>query len=610
MLFSAFRIACLGGLLGLSFTVSVFSQEPTQPPAPASQTPASQTSKRQKELQAQTDLLLQEILTDTKQLRSAENRMRVLIETAELLWDRDRDLAKALFSDAVNSFGGVIKERAPAEEDDEPDLTANIYVEVLQRISQKDVALAYSLLQSTRVTFFPAPAPNDTQMLNEFEFNLFKQVAANDPQALFKYAKEALAKGISDSVLGMVDELNQKDPKLASELASDLIAKLKSDPGKSRREVTRLALQILGKVFPAMYTDPNAQAEPAALPKGLPLDAQARRDLLALIQQAVAQIDFGSPFEGDTWSLFRNLKNILPELERVSPTLGQMLRAKNAEYERLYGGLEKARSEMVSLMSKGTTQSFLERANRTGNEQFVAMAISKAMSEGNYDQAAQIARQKITDPTMRKEYLDNIERQKVETTVQTGEVAEARKAVYSIKSKHQRVQMLIALAGTAAAKQDLKTAAELVREAQLQLPPRPENLGQFQLFLEITKVYARIDSNQGFEVAELLVDQVNELTGAMATLDGFGYGASQRLRFNEFSLDRGQQAVSMLADWVETVTTLAPADVPRAKAVCERVARVELRTFARLRLGECLVNETSRVAAERETDEKSSASPR
>src|SRR6202035_3252464 len=86
-----------------------FAQDPTSQTATAQQTPAPEQQQEEKlKLERKATALLDQVVTEAQGLKLPENRVRVQITAADMLWDRSQARARGLFSDAAAVLGQMM----------------------------------------------------------------------------------------------------------------------------------------------------------------------------------------------------------------------------------------------------------------------------------------------------------------------------------------------------------------------------------------------------------------------------------------------------------------------------------------------------------------------
>src|SRR6476646_3734747 len=149
------------------------AQEPAaqQPTAqqPAAQEPTSDDAAKQKaELEKNAYRLLDQVIDEIQSLRLPENRVRIQINTADLLWDRNQERARSLFQQASEGVSDFVRSAAAASTGNQrggqqPDRRAfALRQELVLAAARHDAPLAYQLLAATKAPV-ATPASNQNQ---------------------------------------------------------------------------------------------------------------------------------------------------------------------------------------------------------------------------------------------------------------------------------------------------------------------------------------------------------------------------------------------------------------------------------------------------------------
>ena len=95
---------------------------------------------------------------------------------------------------------------------------------------------------------------------------------------------------------------------------------------------------------------------------------------------------------------------------------------------------------------------------------------------------------------------------------------------------------------------------------------------------EIARAFSRYDSKRAFEIIDPLIDQVNELCGAIRILEGFG---AENYEDDELNMRNGNTVANMAGQMSTVLGTLALSNFDDAKAEADRVRlpEVRLRTY-------------------------------
>ena len=248
-------------LAGAAFAAA---QDATSQSATAQPTPNPQQQQEEKlKLETKANALLEQVIAEAQALKLPENRIRVQIAAADMLWDKSAPRARGLFADAAAILGQMMLDVDRTERN--PDRN---YAQTLNQLRQDlvlaagrhDAELGYQLLRSTQPPT-PVTTAGDARRLlgpdpqNNLEQNLLATIAATDPKVAYQKASESLDKGeYPNSLDRVLAQLQSKDQEAFKKLSEKTLSRLGSDNIVSAREATSLAMSLLApgpRVAPA-----------------------------------------------------------------------------------------------------------------------------------------------------------------------------------------------------------------------------------------------------------------------------------------------------------------------------------------------------------------------
>ena len=169
--------------------------------APTPETEEQQKEKTEREKKA--FALLEQVVDEAQLLKLPENRIRLQINAAELLWQSNEGRARSLFSQAAEGVAEMVRstnteipigERRSFNQTRTP---IQLRQELVLTVARHDAPFAYQLLAATRQ---PAPAADPTGNIavnveDNLEQRLLAEVAALDPKLALQNAEQLLEKG-------------------------------------------------------------------------------------------------------------------------------------------------------------------------------------------------------------------------------------------------------------------------------------------------------------------------------------------------------------------------------------------------------------------------------
>ncbi|HEX8776078.1 MAG TPA: hypothetical protein VF735_21090 [Pyrinomonadaceae bacterium] len=581
------RFVCL-----LVFSLAVITSAAAQPaaPAPAEQGEAQATPEQQKaqqELERKALALLDEIIADTKALKSPENRILIKVAVADLLWPRNEARARTLYKEAANNFTEVLTADGDAGAMDVQftDNSTELRRALIQSIARHDPQWARDILRSTRPAAAAQPAgghaPGSEREL-QLEQSIASQIAASDPKQALELAEQTLSKGVSYELLNTVSLLMRKDREAAARLSSKIVTKLQTENLATNEEALNAAFRLLTMLSrnpESALSKTSATSQPAILTQ------QELRDLTEMIVTGALNSTSNNSYK------IIMLRPLLPEIERYAPARIAQVRSRLAEAvkrEERNGGMS---GELQEIMQNGTVDAILEAAPKAPemirNHIYLSAAM-KAVEQGDSDRARQIIEDNASDPAQRKYMMADIERMMMMKAAAEGNMELTRQMLSRLRTNEERVMALTQLATVASTKGDKKAALALLDEARSMVGSRAKNFAQLGAQLQVARGYARLDPARSLLILEPMIDQLNELVGAGALLGGFF--SEQFVKDDEIQLHVMNSVTGGLAgEFAVEFKALASADFDRTKAAADRFQRSEIRVMARLMIAQSIL---------------------
>ncbi|MFL6256544.1 MAG: hypothetical protein ACJ74T_16185 [Pyrinomonadaceae bacterium] len=571
--------------------------------APAETKAAAEAERVRVELERKAVGLVEEALAEAQSLKLLENRVRAQTTAARLLWPRDLKAARAAFKSAADSIAVMNADVDPEDAQfyNAVQTVAQLRGELINAAAPYDANLALEFLRATRPTYLDALAaagygqPWQEQSL---EMSIVVQIAAQEPQKALEIAEESLSKGVSMSLLGVVQQLRLKEPAAASKLAVEIARRLRPEDLRSQNEAGAVAQQLILLTRPAE----NPQANPVANSTGAVLvsagsvvpdsggaallDEQTRRELIEKVLTAMAA---GAPSQGGGYSLFYAFQALLPELEKTVPARAAALRRQADEIERGFNPYQRQMRPFQEVMQTGTVDALLEAARKAPAEvrdQIYMHAAWKVYNEGGDAERARQILESVSNPQQRAQARRDMEQRAHWRAVQEGDYKEARQAVSRLKTPEERVQGFLQIAGRAAAAGDPETARQVLDEARVLIESQTRGQQQFSYRLQVANTYAQFDTDASFEAVESAVARLDGLLDAAEVLDGFGQDS---FREGELKPQGSYIWNEMINQCAQTLALLARTDFERAAAVAKKFRRPEARTGAQLILAQTVL---------------------
>jgi hypothetical protein len=579
-------------ILVLLITSLTFAQTPTATPQ------TDEQRKAQKELEHKALNLLDDVIKDSDSFKHAENRIRIKMIAANILWKYDEARARNLFRETMASLIDLLNEPPsgdPAETRKMIEGPKELRGEMLQMLAKLDGRMARELLHATRST---TVKPNNVRGMNpdpdlQMDLNLAIQVAASDPKLASEIAEESLSKGLSYQLPNIITAIRAKDPDEAARLASDLMTKLRAEKLDSNGEARRVAIGLL-----QIATVPPDDDEKNSLKNAPPLLDQAT---LRELTEMLAKEALRAPAQNA--DLLSSLQSMMPVVEKYSPSQATQLRRKapqkveEGEDTEDAGDLKKSDWEAYSqVLEKGSVDDLLAAAAKAPpgvSDALYQRAALKMLEDGNQDRARQIVNEKIQDPAQRQQMLAQLDQAAAVAAAEQGKIEQARKILATLRTDEERAMLLAQLATGAAAKGDKKSALQLLDEAHGMMSQRAKNIRQLVAQLMVARAYIHLDPARSLEMLEPVVDQLNELLGAAATLGGFFIEELVRddeIMLSPFAIFFNLASNDFSNQYVGDLAALARADFDGTKALVNRFQRDEIRSLLRLLLAQSILS--------------------
>jgi hypothetical protein len=549
---------------------------------------------RQKALERQTFILVDEVASGAASLRLPENRSYVLAVAADLLWDQDEKRARALFWESLNTFNILgepsSKNSSKSDRNDSYLATFGLRQTLLRLVARHDPDLALELLRTTRQT----PPENSKYHFpddHDLEQQIAIEAAARDPERALQLARDSLARGLSFDLLNLAYKLNDMNQELGSKFAGQIIDKLKTENLGTVPYGPYIAVRLL-------VDSRERKAETARLSSGafslrqLKLEEGKRRELAELIANAALSVSVGG-------ELLYAVKEARPELEEFTPERMRLLESRVAEFNRKLPKEEKAWADYNNLVSNATPEEILRASNKADSDRRAMLqqqAIGMALLKGRADSLREVINNEIDDDSRRKGLLDSLNAGEINFLIYNGDTAGLRKLLPHVGRKEDRARALAQIAVMLEEKGDHDEAVKLVGEAEsfvkIDLRSETKSTALFGLML----AYALIEPSKAFVIVERTIDRANDEVSKAALLDKISktgafkkgeiilqYSGSSALDFGLFNYGKG-------------VAALAKADFARTKAAADRFQRNELRLMSRLLIARAVLRSEKQIS--------------
>ncbi len=569
---------------------------PTQAQASGQSTP--QLQKEQKELEGKTVAFLDEMIGDAMSLKLIENRIFVLTSAANLLWKRDEARARELLREAMNQYYSMGQ---PDWQDKSGffDNYISIRTYLLQLLAARDPKLALEFLRATRHQI-----PKGNSRINgpiadydeQLEMQLAVRMAENDPQLALQIAEETLSKGLNQQVLEIWSSLQKKDPRIASRLSAQIIAKLKSADLLKGYGDSNIAFTMISDLRSRMReAQKDEKASSPAAVQSLAEMQQTYRELLEVLVGAVLKLTTTNLLNVQEQTLARGLleraHSLLPEIEKNLPSRVTAVRAKLAQFNNAFYQPAVSQENYEAIQTKSVDE-LVDLAARSKPEMrdfLYRAALNKAIADGDAERAKQIAKDQFGESISLEPVLQQMEEQKIKRAAEQGKFDEARQSLAGLKENDEKARAIIAMAKQAEVKGDSKLQRELLDEAYGLLGQQIETRQQVTDQLLLATTYLSINPDRSFEILESATEKLNSVMSAIILIDSFDQGG--RFKDGEMRMAGADFASGMIDNLDEQIAAFALKDFERTKSALKRWQIPEVRLMISLAMAERIIGD-------------------
>ena len=594
--------------------VSLVGQETTASVATEEEQQKEKTEKEKKAF-----ALLEQIVEEAQMLKLPENRARVQIGAADLLWPRDQGRARSLFALAADNVADMMRQAVTnpgVEERRGPNQNRSgfqLRQELVLTAARYDAPLAYQLLAATKPLAVSTDGRNPgIGAEDSLEQRLLTEIAALDPKLALQNAEQMLDKGqYSRSLAEVLAQLQRKDKEAAGRLEDKLVKRLQSANMLSSMDAGSLALSLLR---PGPRLDSNSANASAGAPNnsGQLLASSSYSGVLSTVIEAALRAtpppagartqgrvrgqSTGTIVRGDGRNnaaneptaaeleqtnarrLLGGLQFLLPQIDQYVPSRSQAVRQKLADLR--FGDASRASGPAFRAGPQTTSETLMNMATQVPPQvqaRIYQQAAMRALEEGNPDRARQIANDHL-EAGARDSVLQAVEFRQTTAKLDGNSLDEVRQTLAGLRSDDERIDLLLRLSGSASAT-NRTLALQLLEEARLYTNRRASNYQQIEQQLRLAGAFKDLEPSRGFEVLEPIVVQLNELLSAAQTLSGFEINV---FREGELPLE-GRGGLSNMANSVgQVLGQLAQKDFDRSQILANRFHLTEARLIARL----------------------------
>lgn len=606
---------------------------------PTQQPTAEELEKQKAEREKNAYRLLDQVIDEAQSLRLTENRVRIQMNAADMLWDQNQGRARSLFSMAAEGVAELGRSQATAtnrrgnptiQEFNSFAVAAGVgspsfrsfqlRQELVLAAARHDAELAYQLLAATK----PPAAANPTdqrgpraQLTSEdnLEQTLLARIAALDPKLAAQNAEQMMEKGqFPRSLPEVINQLRSQDAEAADKLAVKTVKKIQVANLLTSNEAGSLAQTLLtaGPRPPASESGSNAAAKQPVQSRGPVLEQSAYIDLLSTVIDAALKatpatqnnqrgpanprVRVVSPNTGRTNGsvtpatdaqieqnnarrLLAGLPVALPLIDQFLPSKGTQVRQKMSEIGMSSSGMNLAQT-FNAMQGNPTADALVQAATSAPpamKSRLYQQAAYKALEEGDTERARQIATDHLQN-NARETVMQRIDFRELATKSEGARLDEVRQAVARLQNENEKIDFLIQVATDSEAANP-KLALQLLEEARQMTNRRATGYDHFEQQLKVAHAFATIDPERSFEVLDPGISQLNELLSAAAVLSGFEVNM---FRDGEMAIQGGNGLTATVNRYGQELAVLARSDFDRSETLAGRFQFPEPRIMARL----------------------------
>jgi len=622
-------------LLTLLLALSSFSALPVIAQDQAAQQPSAEELEKQKaERERNAYRLLDQVIDEAQSLRLVENRVRIQINAADMLWDQNQGRARSLFATAAEGVAELGRTQPTANNNRRNQVVqdgANFNVgppnmrnhqlrqELVLAAARHDAALAYQLLAATKLPANTQPAadargPRAMTPDDSLEQMLLGRIATLDPKLAAQNAEQMMDKGqFPMTIPEVINQLYKQDPDAGEKLADKTVKKIQAANILTKTEVGGLVQGLL-RAGPRPTNDGNSPTDKKqSTPWPAVLSQTAYVDLLSTVveaalkatpqaqnnqrgggppnqRRAVAgvgpvnsgpqQLTDAQIEQNNARRLLAGLQVALPLVDQYLPSKAPLVRQKLSEMGLSSGSPGNLAQTFNALQGNATADVLVQAAAAAPQQmqpRLYQQAAYKALEDGDTERARQIANDHLSTKA-REIVMQRIDFREMAKKAESARLDEIRQSVARLSTDNEKLDFLIQVAGDVQ-KANPKLGVQLLEEAKQIVNRRAMNYQHFEQQLKVAHAFATVDAARSFEMLDQGISQLNELLQAASVLSGFEINM---FRDGEMSIQGGNGLTATVNRYGQELAVLARSDFERSETLAGRFQFAEPRIMTRL----------------------------
>ena len=558
------------------------------------------TSKNLEVVKLKAIALFDDIEGMIQEIRAPHMRIRAQQQAAQMLWDFDQKRSTKYLTSAANSLKDYIATLDPASPEYARHYSTiwQLRTDVVNALAAYDADAALNLLYATKLPGDPHGNNRDLAVQeNALELAVANQMLANDPKRAVQLARQNLKHGYAGNLVNTISNLRQKNPELATELATEVAGKLLREKLLKKPEAAYLTTNMVRLCF-GVKRRVNHGSNVRVITRGQvtytgndtavvdaePILSEATcRDLVEKsLQEALSYTPPGpnsyTPERDAAWSLLNGLQQLGANLDTTVAGASANVEKKLADLNAMMNPHQQVMQNVMVKLNGSPEAAFesIEKAPEEMRDQLYIQMANVASQNGDPARARQILNEHVKNAYQRRQALANLEQQEMYQAVSRGKVEEALRTIGALRTPRERANLLMQIVRQIGPGQKRASALNFLEQARTLLAPGAQAQDQEQMnaLLELARAFSRYDVKRAFEIVDPLVEQVNELCAAARTLEGFG---NETFEEEEMDLNNGHTVASVATQLTSTLGSLAIINFERAKLTADRLRLPEVR---------------------------------